>query len=144
MRLRLSGIVAGFLALTLTGSGLALSSRPVHAQKPAAAKGGRKAGGPGALQRLNAALAKISLTAEQKPKVDAVVQQATSEARANKGLPEDERKAKNREVAKTAMDKLEGILSPEQYKQFKHEIRAGRGDKRKPGGAGKPKKPADN
>lgn len=90
-----------------------------QAQAGAARKGKGRAGG--GFKRIEDALAKLNLTAEQKPKVDAAIKAAKDEAkkvREGAGTPEEKR-PKMREVQKTLREKLQTILTPEQQKQLK-------------------------
>ncbi|MGV3720502.1 MAG: hypothetical protein ACO1SX_06280 [Actinomycetota bacterium] len=116
-------LAAGALALCVTAPTLAAPA----AEKPAAPKAakGKRAGG---MKRFEAALAKLNLTAEQKPKVDAAVKTAQAESkkiREGAGAPQEKR-PKMREVQKGLQTKLRAILTPEQQKQLKEALAASR------------------
>lgn len=112
-------LAAGVLTLTVAAPVLVVSATPAAAQAAKPAKG--KGKGAGGFKRLEAALAKLNLTAEQKPKVDAAIKEAKDSAKklADAGGTPQERRPKMREVQKTLREKLTAILTPEQQTQFK-------------------------
>jgi Spy/CpxP family protein refolding chaperone len=108
---------------------IALSVSVPAFSAPAAQAGQAQAGAPrkgkgragGGFKRMEDALAKLNLTAEQKPKVDAAIKAAKDEAkkvREGGGTPQEKR-PKMREVQKTLREKLQTILTPDQQKQLK-------------------------
>jgi len=137
-------LAASLFALSVSApafSAPAATAQAGQAQAAKPAKGKGRAGG--GFKRLDAALAKLNLTAEQKPKVDAAVKTAKDDAkklRESAGTPQEKR-PKNREIQKTLREKLMAILTPEQQKQLK-EATARKKDAAGAAGAAKPAKPA--
>lgn len=136
MKRWITALAAGVLALSV----FAPTAAQAAEQAPKPARGQRAGGG----KRLQAALAKLNLTAEQKPKVDAAVK-ATSEEmkkiRQGAGTPQEKR-PKLREAQKGLITKLQSILTPEQQNQLKAEMGAKKGAKGANGTKPAKKKPA--
>lgn len=133
-------LAASLIALSVSVPAFAAPAAPAgQAQAAKPGKGKGRAGG--GFKRLDDALAKLNLTAEQKPKVDAAVKTAKDEAkkvREGAGTPEEKR-PKMREIQKNLREKLQAILTPEQQKQFK-EATARKKDAAGAAGAAKPAK----
>jgi Spy/CpxP family protein refolding chaperone len=99
-------------------------------------KGGRK-GPPTIEQRLEFIDRQVTLTAEQKPKVKAVLEE---QEKANKDLTREERMQKRDELRKELNAKLKPILTAEQYTKLE-QMRYGGGKKggKKEGDSGEKK-----
>jgi Spy/CpxP family protein refolding chaperone len=129
---------AGALALTLSApafaaEGAGTPGAPAKSAKAAKAGKGAKGGG-----RMKAALEKLNLTAEQKPKVDkafAAYQADVKKIRDGAGT-NDEKKPKLRAASRAFQTQLSTILTSEQQQKLK-EMR-----KQRPGATGAPKTPA--
>lgn len=133
-------LAASLIALSVTVPAI---TAPVAAQAQAAKPGKGKGRAGGGFKRLDDALAKLNLTAEQKPKVDVAVKAAKDEAkkvRESGGTPEEKR-PKMREIQKNLREKLQTILTPEQQKQLK-EATARKKDAAGAAGAASAAKPA--
>jgi Spy/CpxP family protein refolding chaperone len=130
-------LAASVLTLSVAAPVLVVTAAPAVAQAAKPAKGKKK--GAGGFKRLEAALEKLNLNAEQKPKVDAAIKDAKAEAKkiADAGGTPEEARPKMRAVQKTLREKLTAILTPEQQKQFKEATA-----RKKDGAAPKTKKPA--
>jgi periplasmic protein CpxP/Spy len=76
----------------------------------------------------------LSLTADQKPKVKAVLEERTKVGAAARELPQEERRAKMQAAREDMDKKLKGILTEEQYKKYEA-LPRGRGQGG-PGGQG--------
>jgi Spy/CpxP family protein refolding chaperone len=130
-------LAASVLTLTVAAPVLVVDARPALAQAAKPAK--KKGKGAGGFKRVETALAKLNLTAEQKPKVDAVITAAKAEAKKineGTGTPEEKR-PKLRGLQKQTREKLAAILTPEQQKQLREATA-----RKKGAGATKTKKPA--
>ena len=104
-----------FKALAVATLAMAVAA-PVLAQNTAKAAKGAK----GPAKKIEAALAKLTLTSEQKPKVDEAVKAFKSEVeKVNQeaGTPQEKR-PKIRSATKGLQSKLSTILTSEQQKQF--------------------------
>ena len=80
------------------------------------------------VRRFQDALAKLTLTDEQKKQVDQVRQEFAEQARdlapTLKGLPPDERRQKLQSLTADARDKLKDVLTPEQMQQLRTGMQA--------------------
>lgn len=134
-------LAASLIALSVSVPAFSAPDAAAPAAKAQAGKPGKGKGrAGGGFKRMDDALAKLNLTAEQKPKVDAAIKDAKAEAkkiRESGGTPEEKR-PKMRELQKGLRDKLQAILTPEQLKQLKEATAR----KRDGAGAAKPAKPA--
>jgi len=136
-------LAISLIALSVSVPAFAAEAAAPAGQAQAAKPGKGKGRAGGGFKRMDDALAKLNLTAEQKPKVDAAIKAAKDEAkkiRDSGGTPEEKR-PKMREVQKSLREKLQAILTPEQQKQFK-EATARKKDGAGAAGAAKPAKPA--
>jgi len=128
--------VQGYLAAAMLALGLALpvlaapeSAKPAAkpAGKPAAAgpKKPRRQGG-GGMKRVQEALEKLNLTAEQKTKIQALM--ADVRARGKKlresTATAEEKKAQRQALGKEVRTRLAAILTPAQQKQLKEMLAA--------------------
>jgi len=98
-------------------------------KKPGAAakKGAKGAKGGG---KMKAVMAKLNLTADQKSKIDLILKESreeTKKLRASNATPE-EKKAKGRELRKQSTDKIMAVLTPEQQKLAKEEMKKNAAD----------------
>ena len=120
MKRWINALAVSLIALSVSAP--AFSAPAAQAGQTQAAKPGKGKGrAGGGFKRIEDALAKLNLTAEQKPKVDAAIKAAKDEAkkvREGAGTPEEKR-PKMREVQKNLREKLQTILTPEQQKQLK-------------------------
>ncbi|MCX6890005.1 MAG: hypothetical protein WCL11_00235 [Verrucomicrobiota bacterium] len=66
-------------------------------------------------QRMEAMSTQLSLTAEQKPKVEAVLKDTEAKMKA---VPQDERRAKMPEIMAEQGKKIKEILTPEQLEKY--------------------------
>jgi Spy/CpxP family protein refolding chaperone len=136
-------LTISLIALSVSVPAFSAPAAAQAGQAQAAKPGKGKGRAGGGFKRLDDALAKLNLTAEQKPKVDAAIKAAKEDAKKIRdagGTPEENR-PKMREVQKTLREKLAAILTPEQQKQFK-EATARKKDGAGAAGAAKPAKPA--
>jgi periplasmic protein CpxP/Spy len=148
-------LAAGAVALsfTLTGpapamaqndQGKAAQGEQRQGQRQGAQRGGQRGqrGGqraPGG--RLQAALAKLNLNADQKTKIKAVTDDSEAQLkkiRDGQGTPEEKRE-KSRPIMQNTREKVMAILTPEQRKQLEAELgSARRGAEGRRGGQGRP------
>ncbi|MBI5382103.1 MAG: hypothetical protein HZA31_09410 [Opitutae bacterium] len=87
-----------------------------------------------ALTQLQERLQQLDLTADQKAKVDAIIQdseKANVELRKDKSVSKEDKKAKGRELKKALMEKITAVLTPEQAAKFNARHK-GEGKKAKP------------
>ena len=128
------------LAATVVGISLASASAAAPPTGTTPAKPGQKAGArkqrqPGGMKRLETALAKLNLNADQKTKVDKLIADAKADGRklrTAQGTPE-EKKAKRRASSKAFRQKLNAILTPAQRTQLRASM------PKRPAGAKRPK-----
>jgi Spy/CpxP family protein refolding chaperone len=137
-------LAASLIALSVSVPAFSAPEAAAPAAQAQAGKPGKGRGrAGGGFKRMDTALAKLNLTAEQKPKVDAAIKSAKDEAkkiREGAGTPEEKR-PKMRELQKNLRAKLQAILTPEQQKQLK-EATARKRDGAGAAGAAKPAKAA--
>jgi hypothetical protein len=127
------------LAATVVGISLASGSMAAPPTGKTTAKPGQKAGArkrqPGGMKRLETALAKLNLSADQKTKVDKLIADAKADGkklRTAQGTPEEKR-AKRRASSKAFRQKLNAILTPAQRTQIRASM------PKRPAGAKRPK-----
>lgn len=133
MKRWITALAIGLLAISVSAPILAAPG----SAKPSATKAKKDRRSAG-LKRFEAAIAKLNLTPEQKPKVDAAVKAAVAEGkkiREGAGTPEEKR-PKLRQAQQALTTKLMAILTPVQQMQLRDAMEGG---KAAPGG--KPKKP---
>jgi len=105
--------IAGWLTLSLSAE--AQTNGSARSTPPAGPHGG---GGLIVESQMNFLSEKLHLTAEQKPKVKAVLEQRNKEGRELRDLPNEERRSKI-EALRVEMDKkMKAILTSEQYKEY--------------------------
>jgi Spy/CpxP family protein refolding chaperone len=118
-----------FIAVLALGS-LLLGSNFSSAQD---AKEGKKKGAT-TQERVDRLSERLSLTAEQKPKVTALFEEERkqiSELRNNSNLSADEKREKGRTLREDFNKKMKAILTPEQWTKFekgRQELRQRRGN----------------
>lgn len=88
-------------------------------------------------QRLAAIDEAVKLTAEQKPKVTAILTKASADMQA---LSQEERREKGRAINETANKDIRALLTPEQQTKFDAMPAPGRGGRGPGGGQGGEKK----
>jgi len=116
-------LVAGIAAVTLSGAVMAAQAEAPAPEKAPAKAAGR--GNRGQIQRFKNALAKLTLTDDQKKKVDEAVTATQAEMkkiREGEGTPQEKR-PKNQAAIKAFREKLNTILTPEQQKQLREEMK---------------------
>ena len=79
--------------------------------------------------------ASLGLNQEQQDKVKKIMDESRPELEKVRSLPQDERRAKFREITQAQNDKIAAVLTPEQKEKFKTAM-ANRGQGRAGGGAG--------
>ena len=132
MKSWITKLAAAVLGLSLAAA--VCAAPEAGAPKKPGQKGakGQNAGGP---HRLQAALAKLNLTTDQKTRIDKLIADSRAEnkkLRTAAGTPE-EKKAKRREAGKAFRQKLNAILTPAQQAQLKEAM------PKRPAGAKAPK-----
>ncbi len=133
MTVKMFRTVAGAVLALAIAAPVFTAAHPAAAAQKQAGKGQRGAGGP---RRVMAILEKLNLTADQKTKIKDAGAAYRAEAEKLKGLSDEERKTKNRELGKGFRDKLNSILTEDQKKQLQEEMK-----KARPAQAKKPKNP---
>lgn len=120
-------LAAGVMAASLVVPALAAPGAPGAGKQARQGAQGRK-GGQRGMKRLQGALAKLNLTADQKTKIDALSEATKAEVKkiqAGSGTPEEKR-PKMRAAMRAFREKLNAILTPEQQKQLREEMQKGR------------------
>lgn len=139
-------ILVSALALGVMASGPMLRAQAEKAAPPAGGgqgqRGQRGAGGRGGMnpeQRIAAIDAAVTLTAEQKTKVTAILADAQKEMQAARGDGGGDRQAmmeKMQALQKKTNDAIKALLTPEQQKKFDAMPQAPAGGRRGQGGGG--------
>jgi hypothetical protein len=117
MKLNKILILAAFVAGSLFTGGIAVQAQDATNTPPA----GTPPGGPAARPRggnIQALIAQLNLTEDQKPKVKAVFddqRQKLGDLRADTSLSQDDRRAKMKEIRDGVNTQLKGILTPDQF-----------------------------
>ena len=112
------------VALAMPASAQKSEAGATTAKKPGAAAGakgqGKKGGG-----KMRALLAKLNLTAEQKTKIQDIQKASREETKKLRegGQPSPENKTKLKELRKQTTDKIMAVLTPEQQKTLKEEMK---------------------
>lgn len=129
--------------ITLLAIGVMASMPTLRAQDDKAPpaegqKGGRRGGGrgPSVEQQVTRMDEALTLTADQKTKITAILTKAQEDIQA---LPQDQRREKGMEIRQTAMKDVRALLTPEQQTKFDAMPQQGPGGRRGGGGAGKKK-----
>jgi protein CpxP len=99
-------------------------------------KEGKKGKGqfPTVQERMDKLTTELTLTDDQKPKVEAVLKDSEKkmrELRADTATPQDEKRPKMQAIREDADKKLKEILTADQYKKYEAMPRPGRGGKKK-------------
>src|SRR5215471_6754320 len=116
---------AGVIAAIALGSLVAFSNLATAQQE-----GGKKKGMPTVEQRMEQLDSALTLTAEQKPKVEGVVKESMKkmqDLRADTSLSQEDRRDKMRTIREDEAKQMKGILTPEQYEKYQAMPRGGRG-----------------
>ena len=116
-------------------TGLLVSGISAYAQAtnaPAPRPGGGGGGGRGAEAQLHQMIEQLNLTAEQQPKVKAVLEERTkkvTELRSDSTIPREQLRSKMQAIEEETNHKLQAILTPEQFKKYEawHAQRGRRG-----------------
>jgi len=102
------------------------------AQDTKDSKEGKK-GRPGIEQMMERLTKEVTLTAEQQPKVKAVLEESQKNMMALKDVPMQDRREKAKAIREEETKKIKEILTPEQFEKYQ-KVRA----MRRPGGPGGP------
>jgi Spy/CpxP family protein refolding chaperone len=108
--------------------------------KPAA--GGPRGRGPTVEQRMERLTAELNLTAEQKPKVKAVLEDSQKKREELSNVSREERREKARGIMENESKKLKEILTADQYTKYEKMVRERAAGARR--GEGAPAKPDKN
>jgi Spy/CpxP family protein refolding chaperone len=108
-------VVAGAGLLALSTSLRAQTNASTNTPPSAGPRGG---GGLVVESRLNRLTDQLKLTAEQKPKVRAVLEDESKQRQALRDLPPEERGAKMQTLREEMDKKMKEILTPEQFKKY--------------------------
>lgn len=117
----LTKLAAGLLALTVAAPIVCATGAAAAPSTQTQAKGKRKGG---AMKKLEAALPGLNLTAEQKPKVQEVIEKTKAELKViqkGEGTPQEKR-AKTKPIREAMTKKLLAILTPEQQAKLKEAL----------------------
>ena len=107
-------------ATALGASLLLVTATGAHAQDPAAPGQGKRQGRGNRQQPpILRALASLDLTAEQKAKIDPLVEKYRADVRA---LSPEERRTKQRDLTQTLVKDVNAVLTPEQQAKLKMEM----------------------
>jgi hypothetical protein len=120
---------AGVIAAIALGSLVAFSNL-------ATAQEGKKKGMPTVEQRMEQLDSALTLTAEQKPKVEGVVKETMKkmqDLRADTSLSSEDRRDKMSTIREDESKQMKAILTPEQFEKYKAMPRGGRGGGKKEG-----------
>ena len=104
--------IGGLLACTTIAS-----AQDTNATKDA--KKGGKGGRMSVEQRMERLSTELKLTDEQKPKVQAVLEETQKSMQGLRDLPQDERRTKMTSIREEENKKLGAILTPDQQEQYK-------------------------
>lgn len=131
----LTSLAAGLLALAIATpvvTATAAYAAPAAATAAAPEKGKGKGKRAGAMKKLEAVLPSLNLTAEQKPKVQEIIDKTKAELKEVQkagGTPQEKR-AKTKPIREAMTKKLMAILTPEQQTKLKEAMgRKGKGAK---------------
>lgn len=125
----LAAVAAGaLLAFTPT---LRAEDKPAKTERPERPEGGPRGGQAG--DRLKKMAEELSLTAEQKTKLEAAMKEQREAAQGAKDATPEERRAKMQESRKAMDAKMKEILTAEQYTKWE-KLR----EQNRPGGPGGP------
>jgi hypothetical protein len=125
MNRTVSTLTAAILALGLAfpllspAYGQDAPAKPAAGAKAKKGQKGQKGKRAGGMKKLDAALAQLNLTADQKPKVDKAKAELRAEVKkANESTDPEEKKSKNVAARKAFRQKLGGILNADQKKKL--------------------------
>lgn len=111
--------ITKFGLIAVLASGLLASGSALAQETNGPGKSGKRGGGfPTVEQRLDRMSTSLNLTADQKPKVKAALEEQDKTLRGARDLPREERGTKFRESRDAFDKKLKDILTPDQYKKW--------------------------
>ena len=109
-----------------------LASAQDSTTTPDAKKGGKR--GPQTIEQQMERLAPLNLTAEQKPKVEAVLKESSKKRQeifSDSSIDRSQMREKMQPIMEEQNKKLKAILTEDQYKQYQELTARGRGGKKK-------------
>jgi protein CpxP len=112
-------LMAALIAGVLLAYSPALRAQDAKEGKSPRTREGRPGrGGPGGQEYFNKLAEDLKLTAEQKPKVEAVLKEQREKMRGLRDLSQDERREKFKAIHEETAKKLKDILTAEQFAKW--------------------------
>jgi Spy/CpxP family protein refolding chaperone len=132
-------IIAALVAGNLLAGNMVLraadTNTPPAGAPPAAPKGPGGPGGPGGGGGIDRLAQQLDLTADQKPKVQAILDESRQKMmalRQDTSLSQDDRTAKRKALRDDLTSQMKGVLTPEQFEKWQKMPPPGRGPRNGP------------